>query len=82
MSGSVVLQQVILKLNDLNERLAALERKEYLKLSDTIIRVDAPGTGWTADAAIRLGDQRRTYSNGRYGQIKYRAENATKFEWS
>jgi len=82
MSGSVVVQQMIVKINDLNERLAALERKEYLKLSDTIIRVDAPGTGWIADAAIRLGDQRRTYSNGRYGQIKYRAEDATKFEWS
>lgn len=81
MSGSVVLQQVILKLNDLNERLAALERKEYLKLSDTIIRVDAPGTGWTADAAIRLGDQRRTYGNAKYGQALYRAEDATVFQW-
>ena len=82
MSGSVVLQQMIVKINDLNERLAALERKEYLKLSDTIIRVDAPGTGWTADAAIRLGDQRRTYGAGKYGQLIYRAEDATKFEWS
>ena len=42
----------------------------------------APGTGWTADAAIRLGDQRRTYGAGKYGQLIYRAEDATKFEWS
>lgn len=79
--SSVVVQQMIVKINDLNERLAALERKEYIRLADTIIRVDAPGTGWTADAVIRLGDQRRTYGTGKYGQLIYRAEDATIFDW-
>lgn len=80
--SSIVIQQMIQRINDLNERIVALERREYLRVPDTIIRVDAPGTGWTGDGAIRLGDQRRTYGNAKYGQALYRAEDATTFNWS
>ena len=55
MSGSVVLQQMIVKINDLNERLAALERNG-IHDAQRIAAIAAAGLGQMSGYGGVLGD--------------------------
>lgn len=69
------------RINELEGRIAALEKKEPPIIGPLVLKIETTGSVFTDGADIRIGSAVNTYGTGKYGQLLYKAEDAEVVRW-
>lgn len=78
---SALIRALLTRINELESRLSAVERKEAPKIGPFVFKIATTGTAFTDGGTFRIGSASGTYGTAKYGQLEYTAENAEVIEW-
>lgn len=78
---STLIRALLSRINELEARLSAVERKEAPKIGPFVFKISTTGTAFVDGGTIRIGSAMNTYGTGKYGQLEYKAEDAEVIEW-